>query len=194
VNDATKAAELAEKFHNLYEQLAPEHGYETRKESAVPWEKVPERNKSLMIDVCGHLLAELTARAETAEREAALWRPLTPAEAEKALDEAEAVPMTDDEIAAIVKRATDPADWLSNSEQAQLAIRLGTVERERDRLRAACEASDRYFRAVAAAWTVNKGRIVTPNDTLIIEAEGLDELCDHAAELTIAALAPEAPK
>lgn len=52
-----KPEQLAEKFHNLYEQLAPEHGYETRKESAVTWENVPAKNKALMIDVCKHLLA-----------------------------------------------------------------------------------------------------------------------------------------
>lgn len=51
------AEQLAEKFHNLYEQLAPEHGYETRKESAKPWADVPAKNKGLMIDVCKHLLA-----------------------------------------------------------------------------------------------------------------------------------------
>lgn len=64
------AEQLAEKFHNTYERLAPEHGYETRKDSAVPWENVPQKNKSLMIAVCKELLAtcqelsieELTAR------------------------------------------------------------------------------------------------------------------------------------
>jgi hypothetical protein len=61
---------LAEKFHNLYEELAPSFGYETRKESAKPWADVPEKNKALMTEVCRHILAscnelgaeELTAR------------------------------------------------------------------------------------------------------------------------------------
>ncbi|SRR6266704_547369 len=44
--------QLAQKFHETYEQLAPEHGYKTRKESAKPWSEVPENNKNLMIAVC----------------------------------------------------------------------------------------------------------------------------------------------
>ncbi len=48
---------LAQKFHETYEQLAPEHRYETRKESAVPWEDVPESNRRLMIAVAEEILA-----------------------------------------------------------------------------------------------------------------------------------------
>lgn len=63
------AEQLAEKFHNTYERMAPEHGYETRKDSAVPWESVPAKNKGLMIAVCKELLAtcqELTIEQLTA--------------------------------------------------------------------------------------------------------------------------------
>lgn len=48
--------EIAQAFHERYERLAPEHGYETRKESAVSWENVPEKNKSLMRAVVKSLL------------------------------------------------------------------------------------------------------------------------------------------
>jgi hypothetical protein len=34
------AEALARLFHETYERLAPEFGYETRKASAVPWEEV----------------------------------------------------------------------------------------------------------------------------------------------------------
>lgn len=44
--------ELARKFHETYEKLAPKFGYKTRKESSVSWDKVPEKNKNLMIAVC----------------------------------------------------------------------------------------------------------------------------------------------
>jgi hypothetical protein len=45
-----KTAELiAGAFHATYETLAPEHKYETREASAVPWADVPEDNKALMI-------------------------------------------------------------------------------------------------------------------------------------------------
>ncbi len=40
----TTAEQLAERFHEAYERLAPEHGYATRPESAVPWADVPEQN------------------------------------------------------------------------------------------------------------------------------------------------------
>lgn len=49
--------QLAVRFHETYERLAPSHGYETRKESAKPWADVPENNKALMIAVCGEILA-----------------------------------------------------------------------------------------------------------------------------------------
>lgn len=51
-----RAERLAQQFHETYERLAPSHGYETRKASAVPWHDVPEQNKRLMIDVCVHLI------------------------------------------------------------------------------------------------------------------------------------------
>lgn len=40
---------LAKLFHETYERLAPEYGYRTREQSAVPWEDVPDKNKLLMI-------------------------------------------------------------------------------------------------------------------------------------------------
>lgn len=43
-----------------------EHGYETRRESAVPWEDVPERNKALMIAVAAEIertFADLVGQA-----------------------------------------------------------------------------------------------------------------------------------
>lgn len=48
--------QLAKMFHETYERLAPQHGYETRKDSCKPWLEVPERNRNLMIAVCQELL------------------------------------------------------------------------------------------------------------------------------------------
>lgn len=39
---------IAARFHEWYEHYAPAFGYETRPESAVPWERVPENNRRLM--------------------------------------------------------------------------------------------------------------------------------------------------
>lgn len=46
---------IAKAFHESYERQAPSAGYETRKESAVPWDQVPEKNKDLMIRTVGDL-------------------------------------------------------------------------------------------------------------------------------------------
>lgn len=43
------AEDVARAFHETYEQLAPDHGYETRPDSAVAWPDVPESNRSLMV-------------------------------------------------------------------------------------------------------------------------------------------------
>lgn len=55
--------ELAQLFHDTYEQLAPNFGYTTRKSSAVPWSDVPEPNKSLMIAVAEKVIEELKLKA-----------------------------------------------------------------------------------------------------------------------------------
>jgi hypothetical protein len=44
-----EAYRIARAFHDTYERLAPDFGYRTREESAVPWEQVPSRNRILMI-------------------------------------------------------------------------------------------------------------------------------------------------
>jgi hypothetical protein len=51
--------QLAQQFHETYERLAPEFGYETRRDSAVPWQDVPEQNRSLMTAVCAELVGRL---------------------------------------------------------------------------------------------------------------------------------------
>jgi hypothetical protein len=58
--------QLAARFHEAYERLAPSHGYETRKQSAVPWDSVPEQNKRLMIAVCAELLPVVAAEERQA--------------------------------------------------------------------------------------------------------------------------------
>lgn len=39
---------VAAAFHAAYEDLAPQHGYETREASRKPWGDVPENNRALM--------------------------------------------------------------------------------------------------------------------------------------------------
>lgn len=58
MTDQTAAERLAQRFHETYERLAPDYGYTTRRDSAVPWADVPEQNKRLMIAVCAEILAD----------------------------------------------------------------------------------------------------------------------------------------
>ena len=53
LSDATG---IAREFHRHYERLAGRFGYETRPESAVPWEDVPQANRDLMVAVVETLL------------------------------------------------------------------------------------------------------------------------------------------
>jgi hypothetical protein len=50
--------DIARAFHESYERQAPLLGYETREESAVPWEQVPETNRTLMQATVADLIAE----------------------------------------------------------------------------------------------------------------------------------------
>lgn len=50
------AEQIAEAFHDAYEQLAPAHGYQTREDSAKPWREVPEPNRALMVATVQQLL------------------------------------------------------------------------------------------------------------------------------------------
>jgi len=56
VPQTRKAEQIAQAFHEAYERLAPDFGYETRPESATAWEKVPAPNRALMIAVVQELL------------------------------------------------------------------------------------------------------------------------------------------
>lgn len=59
---AAEPETVARLFHENYERLAPEHGYETREASAVPWESVPEDNRALMIATVRAVWDELAAQ------------------------------------------------------------------------------------------------------------------------------------
>jgi len=50
-----KGEELAKRFHEAYERLAPLFKYVTREESAVPWDDLRSDNKLLMIAVCAEI-------------------------------------------------------------------------------------------------------------------------------------------
>lgn len=49
---------IAQAFHQAYEELAPKFNYETREESAVAWDDVPQGNRDLMIATVTRLLED----------------------------------------------------------------------------------------------------------------------------------------
>jgi hypothetical protein len=61
------AEKWAKDFHDTYERTAPRFGYETRKESAKPWEEIPEKNRKLMIAVCAEVLCRFASAMEKNE-------------------------------------------------------------------------------------------------------------------------------
>ena len=50
---------VARRFHDIYEQLAPQFGWETQERSAVAWSELPAENRKLMIATVGIVLQEL---------------------------------------------------------------------------------------------------------------------------------------
>jgi hypothetical protein len=58
-----ETTEIARLFHEAYERLAPQFGYETRRQSAVPWDEVPENNRRLMIATVSEVLAAMRSAA-----------------------------------------------------------------------------------------------------------------------------------
>jgi len=53
----TTSERIARAFHEAYEQIAPELRYTTRRQSAKPWEQVPDSNRELMMRTVDELLA-----------------------------------------------------------------------------------------------------------------------------------------
>ncbi len=53
---------IARAFHETYELLAPSFNYQTRSESAVPWDEVPQANRRLMRATVMTLLHDGTIR------------------------------------------------------------------------------------------------------------------------------------
>lgn len=121
--DEQRAADLARAFHEAYERLAPSFGYETRRESAAPWESVPDQNRALMTAVCAEVMAPLLASREAAARAGAV-----------------------DECKAIVERAAIQAGYGFFHSDNPHEFRPDpecTTEQERENHRLACEAYDR---------------------------------------------------
>ncbi len=58
-NIKAEAKRLAQLFHETYERLAPDYGYETKEDSRTDWDSVPEKNKALMIATCEEVMKHM---------------------------------------------------------------------------------------------------------------------------------------
>jgi hypothetical protein len=79
-------------------------------------------------------IADLEAEVRRLTNELALWKPMTPEEAEKAYDEAEAVPMAPGEAEAIVEKMmasiNDPLYRPTEPEYVQLVVEIRRLRKE----------------------------------------------------------------
>lgn len=122
-------AEADEKIRQLAIRVAEKHAAEIDRLRAAKDNFADLAEKQL------ETMEKLVADNTSLRTELDLWRPLTPAEAVKAMDEAEAAPMSEEEIQRIVAKATDPAQRLTNSEQAQLVAENRRLQAENKMLR-----------------------------------------------------------
>jgi hypothetical protein len=98
-----------------------------------------------------HLLAHAAALAgENAalRDELKLWKPMTPEEAEAAYAEAEAVPFSDERIAEIVTKVTDPTYRPTEPERVQMAVKVSKLTGEVERLREALKPFADYAKVL----------------------------------------------
>lgn len=51
--------EYTHRFHEAYERRAPDYGWKTQAESAVPWDEVPVMNRALMLDTVNEVFGPL---------------------------------------------------------------------------------------------------------------------------------------
>lgn len=86
--------------------------------------------------------AELEAERDRLQAELKMWKPMTTEEAEAALEAAVPVPISDEEIAGIVERVTDPAYRPPESEYVLMAAKIRQQQQELDRLRATLDRID----------------------------------------------------
>ena len=76
----------------------------------------------------------LEAKVEALQLELDKWKPLTPEEAQRAYDEAEAAPISERRMQEILKAALDPATSIPNNEAAQMAVEIKRLKAQIDEL------------------------------------------------------------
>ncbi len=130
-------------------------------------------------------LIDIAEEANALRDELKLWKPMTPEEADKAFDEAEAVPISDEEVAVIVARVTDPAYCPTEPERVQMAVKIKRQEEEIARLR---EENARLKSLLLRAFPIKVLEAIAHDDSDNWGAKGLaGEILDALGDLTGAA-------
>ncbi len=151
----SKSEQVAKRFHEVYERLAPQYGYKMRAESAVPWDELPFNHRALMAATVAEVLGSLHEPEQTpaplgfdrAEVEGyARWALDAPVKDEE-VSIAEVIanaflsllPAHDALRAKLVEADTNHAETYRKWTEEQ--ARADALEQERDRLK---EALERY--------------------------------------------------
>jgi hypothetical protein len=156
----------ARRFHEAYERLAPSFGYETRRESAVPWEDVPEANRRLMIAVASEVMgsgsqAVAGDRVRTALHRIANWQTHGP------LQQRDAVAMADLARAALTESgAAEPpvVDGLDAERLARAMVSLDTDDPGVFNIVAISEPDTRPVAQMLAAEYARLGAATNPGE------------------------------
>lgn len=115
---------------------------------------------------------QLQHEIERLKSELAMWKPLSPAEAEAALEAAVAIPISDERINAIIERVTDPAYRPSEPEHVMLAAKVKQLIAERD---ATIAANDKLRRQ----WDEQRDKVTH----FQLKCEGLQQRAERAEQL-----------
>lgn len=62
--------DIARRFHDAYERLAPRFGWETQQRSRVEWDDLPEENRALMVAVVAEVVGPIVAERDAWKVEA----------------------------------------------------------------------------------------------------------------------------
>jgi len=65
----SREEEIAQLFHSTYEKLAPLYEYETHPETKTSWDRLPSKNKSLMIATVREILPQIKAMLQPVSKE-----------------------------------------------------------------------------------------------------------------------------
>ena len=102
-----------------------------------------EHDNETHLGVCGLDGRVLISALRAAHKELRLWKPMTPEEAEAEMSVAEAEPLSSEEVEAIVKKALDPTERITEPEHVRLALDNAALHKELEAAQAEIQLRDK---------------------------------------------------